>query len=123
MGDEMERSASSTSAAISNADASNTDVTVQMVTEVIGVPVIQVIGELDISNVDSFRAAIKPVITQKPERLVFDCSGLRFMDSSAISLLVQLSTEVCPVEIRNPVRTVRKVIEITGLADALHLDS
>ena len=88
----------------------------------IGVPIIQVVGELDISNVDSFRAAIDSVITQNPERLVFDCSALRFMDSSAISLFVQLSTEVCPVEIRNPVRTVRKIIEITGLADALHLD-
>jgi anti-anti-sigma factor len=100
----------------------NTDVTVQVVTDVIGVPIIQVVGELDISNVDSFRAAIDSVITQNPERLVFDCSDLRFMDSSAISLFVQLSTEVCPVEIRNPVRTVRKIIEITGLADALHLD-
>ena len=118
MGDEMERLPSSIGATLPHIE-----VTVQVVTEVMGVPVIHVIGELDISNLDSFRAAIDPVITQGPQRLIFDFSGLRFMDSSAIALLVQLSTHIGSVEIRNPARIVRKVIEITGLADVLHLDS
>lgn len=118
MGDEMERLPSSIGATLPH-----TEVTVQVVTEVMGVPVIHVIGELDISNLDSFRAAIDPVITQGPQRLIFDFSGLRFMDSSATALLVQLSTHIGSVEIRNPARIVRKVIEITGLADVLHLDS
>lgn len=117
MGDEMERLPSSTRVTLPD-----TEMTVQVVTEVVGLPVIQVIGELDISNVDWLRAAIDPVVTQEPQRLIFDFSELRFMDSTAIALLVQLSTQVCPVEIRNPARTVRKVIEITGLADVLHLE-
>jgi stage II sporulation protein AA (anti-sigma F factor antagonist) len=115
----MDERASTTDARIVG---QGTTVDVQILTEPTGALVIQVIGELDLSTIDPFRAAIAPVVDGNPERLVFDFEGLHFMDSSAIAVLVQLSTHVCPVEVRNPTRTVRKLIEITGLADLLNID-
>jgi len=41
------------------------------------------------------------------------------MDSSGIALLIEVSNRVGSVQIRNATPIVRRVLEVTGLADAL----
>ena len=91
------------------------------VTDEDGVPVIRVEGELDLSSVESVRHAVTPVLEAEPARVVIDLSGLEFMDSSGIALMLTIANRVPTVELRNPSDIIRQVIEITGLTETLHI--
>jgi anti-anti-sigma factor len=84
-----------------------------------GTPVIRLSGELDLVTVESVRAAMDAVLTRETERLVFEISELEFMDSSGLALLVSASRRAQKVELRNPTLIVRRLIELTGLAERL----
>jgi anti-sigma B factor antagonist len=84
-----------------------------------GTPVIRLSGELDLITVESVRAAMDAVLTGATERLVFEVGALEFMDSSGIALLVSASQQAGKVELRHPTLIVRRLIELTGLAERL----
>jgi anti-anti-sigma factor len=84
-----------------------------------GVPMVILAGELDSSNVASLEAAVASLTSQRLERLIFDLSGLRFMDSAGISVLIGAAAKVDDVQLRDPSQVVRRVIELTGLSDLL----
>jgi anti-anti-sigma factor len=84
-----------------------------------GVPLITVDGELDSSNVATLEATIAKVTAERPAQLVFDLSGLRFMDSAGISALIGAATRVDAVRLRRPSPAVKRVIELTGLSSIL----
>jgi anti-anti-sigma factor len=86
-----------------------------------GVPVISLTGEIDISNVDAVEATIGPTVTAVTRHVVFDLSQLEFLDSSGIALLLRAAATAGSVEIRHPSDTVRRVIEVTGLAGILRV--
>jgi anti-sigma B factor antagonist len=86
-----------------------------------GAAVIRLSGELDMVSVDSVRAVIDEVLASENARLVFELSGLEFMDSSGIALLISVTKKVPAVEIRNPTAIVRRIIELTGLTEILHM--
>jgi anti-sigma B factor antagonist len=88
-----------------------------------GVPIIAISGELDSSNAASQEAVIAPVALAHPQRLIFDLSGLRFMDSAGIAVLVGIAAKVDAVSLRDPSQVVRRVIEVTGLTDVLTIES
>jgi anti-sigma B factor antagonist len=85
------------------------------------VPVISLRGELDLGCVDRARDDIEPFLTPQTRQVVFDLGGLRFMDSSGIALLVQVANRVPSVEVRHPSPIVRRVLEVTGLAESFGL--
>lgn len=87
-----------------------------------GAPVISVSGELDISNADSLKAAVSSVTAQRPDRLIFDLSGLRFMDSAGIAVLIGATTEVGTVYLRKPSAIIKRVVELTGLSRVLPIE-
>jgi anti-sigma B factor antagonist len=87
-----------------------------------GVPIIGVSGELDSSNAASLEADIAPVAAEHPERLIFDLSELRFMDSAGIAVLVGVAARVDAVQLREPSQAVRRVIELTGLSAVLPIE-
>lgn len=97
------------------ADANATGATVEIVRDD-GTPVFHVSGELDISSSDSVRPLVEEVLKQRPEQVVFDLSGLQFMDSSGIAVLLTVARSVPTVELRNVPPIMRRVIEMTGLA-------
>ena len=88
-----------------------------------GVPIIKLTGEIDLSNADKVRAAIDPTVSSAPERIVFDLSGLDFLDSSGIALLLYVAAKTGTVQIQNPSEIVRRIIEVTGLSEILHMDA
>ena len=86
-----------------------------------GVLVLRLSGELDVTNAKQVRSAVDAVLSSETERLIFDLEGLQFMDSSGIAMLVSVAHKVREVQVRNPSIIVRRLIELTGLADALHV--
>jgi anti-anti-sigma factor len=84
-----------------------------------GAPVIRLSGELDLMNAERVGAVIEAELSGGNERLVFDVSGLEFMDSSGIALLVSATRKAPQVEVRNPTPIVRRLIELTGLTEIL----
>jgi anti-sigma B factor antagonist len=80
-------------------------------------PVVSIGGEIDISNAELVKAAILATFSGKPQRIIVDVSELRFMDSSGIAILVQISKSVASIELRHPTPIVRRVIEATGLSE------
>ena len=88
-----------------------------------GVPLITIDGELDSSNVARLEATIASVTAEHPAQLVFDLSGLRFMDSAGISALIGAATKVDAVRLRQPSPGVSRVIELTGLSTLLPTES
>jgi anti-sigma B factor antagonist len=82
--------------------------------------VVSLTGEVDVATVDDAKAAIDEIVARRaPSVLAFDLSGLRFMDSSGLALLIAIAAQVERIEVRNPSAIVRRVIEISGLAEVL----
>ena len=88
-----------------------------------GTQIVTVSGELDISNAASLEATVASITAERPERLVFDLSGLRFMDSAGIAVLIGAAAKANVVQLRDPSPIVRRVIELTGLSSVLHIES
>jgi anti-sigma B factor antagonist len=86
-----------------------------------GIPVIQLAGELDMTCADEVRSAVDEVLRHAPGRVVFDTSGLMFMDSSGIALLLSVAQRVPEVQLRDPSPIVRRLIELTGLEQTLRI--
>jgi anti-sigma B factor antagonist len=89
------------------------------VSEENGTSVIRLSGELDMVTAERVRSAVEAALSGASERLVFDISGLEFMDSSGIALLVSATRKARNVEVRHPTPIVRRLIELTGLTEIL----
>jgi anti-sigma B factor antagonist len=87
-----------------------------------GIAVISVCGQLDISNAGRLERALAEAAKARPRSLVFDLSGLEFMDSAGISVLVRARAEVGEVRLRKPTAIVRRLIEITGRSEILPIE-
>lgn len=82
--------------------------------------VLQVAGELDLdTSTHLFNSASAAADPSKP--ITIDMSGVTFMDSSAIGVLVRVSQERT-VRIVEPSEQVRRLLEITGLTEWFGLD-
>lgn len=87
----------------------------------LGAVAIQLHGELDMASVSAVEAEIESSLTGAPTRCIFDLAGLTFMDSSGIALLIRVANHCGGVEVRNAADNVRRVLEVTGVADRLGL--
>ena len=86
-----------------------------------GAPVVELIGEIDISNAEVLGASLDRLIDAEAKPLVVDLTRLEFMDSSGIAILLRAAARAGTIEVRNPSNVVRRIIECTGLADVLHI--
>jgi len=87
-----------------------------------GTIVVSLSGELDSSNAAGLAERIESTVAPRPPRLVFDLSGLRFMDSAGIAVLVGVAAEISAVQVRDPTPIVRRLIEVTGLSGVLRIE-
>lgn len=86
-----------------------------------GVPRLIIAGELDLASADIVRAAIDPAIGPNVERLDLDLARVSFIDSSGLSVFIELAAQV-PLRVVGASPAVRRIITVTGLDDLLGLD-
>jgi len=51
--------------------------------------IVEVAGEADVTNCDSLREVLEAEVAKQPRTLIIDLSGLRFMDSSALHVILR----------------------------------
>jgi len=78
-------------------------------------------GELDIVSVEHLRGTVEDLLARPPARLDLDLSGLAFMDSSGLALLLSLANRLGPLQVFGASPLIRRVIEATGLTGVLQL--
>jgi stage II sporulation protein AA (anti-sigma F factor antagonist) len=81
-------------------------------------PLIQVEGEIDLSNAHVLREAIEQASDSHPDRLVIDMSAVTFMDSTGLNVLCRAGTRV-NILVRSPSPRVRRLLNITGTTDGV----
>jgi anti-anti-sigma factor len=78
-------------------------------------------GELDIVSAGYLSAQVDEILAGRPNRLDLDLSGLGFMDSSGLALLLRLANQLGPLRVFGANQLIRRVIEATGLTAILLL--
>ncbi len=51
--------------------------------------VVELAGEADVTNSDALREVLEAEVAKQPRMLIIDLSGLRFMDSSALHVILR----------------------------------
>ncbi|GIG77685.1 STAS domain-containing protein [Planotetraspora kaengkrachanensis] len=80
--------------------------------------IIRARGELDIAAEPAFHQQVEAIVAQEPQRLVFDLSELRFMDSSGLRVILDVYRRlgmgervvVCGLSPR-----LRRIFDVTGI--------
>jgi anti-anti-sigma factor len=102
-------------------DGEASRVEIEQTSDGAGTVVLTVAGELDLGSEASLRETAEKAVGGGAKTVVFELSGLTFMDSSGIGLLLTIAAQVAEVEVRNPSTIVRRVIELSGLATTLRM--
>jgi anti-sigma B factor antagonist len=84
-----------------------------------GTVVMTVTGDLDLMSADSLRSAVTTALAGARRPLAFELSGLRFIDSAGLAVLIEAASSAQSVELRAPSPAVRRAVELTGLTDVL----
>jgi anti-sigma B factor antagonist len=98
--------------------------------------VVRLGGELDLYNADAVRAALLAAVERSPQRLVVDLESVRFIDSTALGVLIEARSKLPDRHsfvLAAPGLETRRALEVSGLdrhftvagtvADALAADS
>ena len=90
------------------------------------VTLIRVVGEIDIATCERLRDAIEPHLGPQ-QTIVLDLTGVEFMDSSSLHILVQargtLTADGGSLLLRNPSLAAHRLLTIAGLEDLLEADA
>jgi len=83
-------------------------------------PRVVLVGEVDLSAADRLRVLLLDVVDRHPRSgLAVDLSGLQFMDSSGLGILISCSKRVGgagPVRLVRPAPMVIRLLEVSGCA-------
>lgn len=82
-------------------------------------------GEVDASTTPALTQAFGEELFEPGNRIiVLDVEDVTFMDPSGLRVLIQLSSKmgVGGITLRSPSRSVRRLLESTGLSDAFRLE-
>ena len=87
--------------------------------------VIYVRGEIDIATCERLRDAIEPHLGPR-QTIVLDLSGVEFMDSSSLHVLLQargtLTADGGSLVLRNPSEVAHRLLTVSGAQDLLQSD-
>ena len=80
------------------------------------------IGDIDVSIVPELTASLLEQAERVPgHRVVFDCSDVTFLDSSAVAMLLTVERDSGKrVQVANLNPSCRRVFEVTGLSDRIY---
>lgn len=82
---------------------------------------VAIAGELDISTAPSLARTLAGIAGDRPEQVILDLSALVFTDVAGARTLDRAYTSLhaqCPVTLRHPCPSARKVFRLTGLLDS-----
>ena len=83
---------------------------------------VEVSGEADVTNCDSLRELLDAEVAKQPRTMIIDLSGLRFMDSSALHVILRanraMDRQGGVVALACPREPVAKMLRLTA-ADQL----
>jgi anti-sigma B factor antagonist len=79
----------------------------------------RVSGELDIVSAERLQRPFDDLLASGPTRLDLDLSGLAFMDSSGLALLLRVANRLGPLRVYGASVLIQRVIEATGLTGIL----
>ena len=80
--------------------------------------VVSLAGELDLYNASAVREALLACCAETPERLIVDLSGVKFIDSTALGVLIEARTRLPNRKsflLAAPGLETRRALEISGL--------
>jgi anti-sigma B factor antagonist len=82
-----------------------------------GAVVISLAGELDLYNADEVRAALAEAIDGEPARIVVDMSGVEFVDSTALGVLIEARSKLGrpALVLCAPQFETRRTLQVSGL--------
>ena len=83
-----------------------------------GATVVSLAGELDLYNADAVRQTLHECAAEGPERLVVDLSGVTFIDSTALGVLIEARSELADrgaFLLAAPGLETRRALEVSGL--------
>ena len=82
---------------------------------------LRLLGELDMSTASQLREELTRVTSEGARQVTVDLSGLVFIDSTGLSVLItglkQLRQDGGDMALRSPTPGTRRVLEITGLTE------
>lgn len=85
---------------------------------------VQVDGEIDLASVATFRDLLAQGVAAGVPRMVVDMSQVSFCDGQGLTALMAASDQQAAhggvIEVRQPSARVHRLLELTGLLDALH---
>ena len=88
--------------------------------------VIRLHGDLDMVTANELRKTLTAILGTAPVRLTIDLSGLDFVDSTGIGVLVggfrRAKDEGCDFSLRFPNRPVKKVLHLTGIDQMMPIE-
>jgi anti-sigma B factor antagonist len=88
-----------------------------------GIVTARLTGDLDMASENCFREALRLILQNRPSALCVDLSGVTFIDSSGIRVLLQsriLATSVgAEFQCANPTDQVRRVFDIVQVGEFL----
>lgn len=97
-----------------------------VVAEESGQTVAHVTGEIDIATCERLRDAIEPHLG-RGQRVVLDLSGVRFMDSSCLRVLLQAHTTLTgdggSLILRNPSDVAQRLLSLSGLTELFDIEA
>ncbi|MGH3054061.1 MAG: STAS domain-containing protein [Gaiellaceae bacterium] len=90
-----------------------------------GAVVVSLAGELDLYNAEEVRGALIEACAGEPEKLVVDLQGVRFIDSTALGVLIEARsrmTERSGFRLAAPGLEARRALEVSGLDQHFNVD-
>jgi anti-sigma B factor antagonist len=83
-----------------------------------GITVVSLAGELDLYNANAVREALLECCAENPERLIVDLGAVKFIDSTALGVLIEARTRLANRKsflLAAPGLETRRALEISGL--------
>ena len=80
--------------------------------------VVRLAGELDLYNADAVRTALLAAAERSPQRLVVDLEAVRFIDSTALGVLIEARSKLPDRRsfvLAAPGLETRRALEVSGL--------
>jgi len=91
-----------------------------------GEHVLTLVGEIDMASGPKFARAAKSFVTGRPGKVVFDMTGVTFMDSTGLTIIAAAVNRIAPgggrLCIRGASPLICRLFEITGICESEYLE-